>query len=666
MKKLITCTAALFSILGVSAQFVADYLKAADNYFTNGDYASAAEYYEKYLGGSKAGEEAAFNPYAPQTGNRKAENNTLSKEKAAYQLAECYRMLHFPAKAEAQYKILIGGSISSAYPLIQFHYASQLRALGKYADAEKHFSAFLSGYKANDSHKKNAERELKNLQFIQTQMARKDLSYYSIHKAGGVLNATGASYAPAWLNSSTLLFTSTRPLDTTVKTKVYTNRVYQASYEGGVAGAISLASLPQEKGMQQGVVTITPDGSTLFLTKWAISGEKKTAALYASMATKEGWAEPVKLGESINMPGTNTQQPFVTADGKYLLFASNRDGGQGGYDLWYAPLTNGQPGSPVNMGPVINTVYDEQAPFLHAASSTLVFSSNGRVGMGGYDFFQAKGVLGGSWTEPVNMGYPVNSVKDDLYLISRGPAKNMLEDAMLSSDRDAACCLELFAVKKIRPARQISGRVVSCDPAKPLTSATVSVTDPVTNKTIFTKSVGADGSYNFVLEDHQPLKVQAEAGGFQSGTADMKAPADPEEIQFRYPDICLQPDAPKVNETVVLNNVYYDYDKADLKPESFPALDELVALLNKYPAMTIEIGAHTDSKGRDSYNQKLSEARAESVVKYLVDKGIAPERLTAKGYGETQPVAPNEVDGKDNPAGREKNRRTEFKVLKTE
>jgi OmpA-OmpF porin, OOP family len=146
----------------------------------------------------------------------------------------------------------------------------------------------------------------------------------------------------------------------------------------------------------------------------------------------------------------------------------------------------------------------------------------------------------------------------------------------------------------------------------------------------------------------------------------MNTPADLEEIQMSYPDLCLQPEAPKVNETVVLNNVYYDYDKAALKPESFPALDELVALLNKYPGMSIEVGAHTDSKGRDTYNQKLSEARAESVVKYLVEKGIDAGRLTAKGYGETMPVEPNELDGKDNPAGREKNRRTEFKVLKSE
>jgi outer membrane protein OmpA-like peptidoglycan-associated protein len=138
-----------------------------------------------------------------------------------------------------------------------------------------------------------------------------------------------------------------------------------------------------------------------------------------------------------------------------------------------------------------------------------------------------------------------------------------------------------------------------------------------------------------------------------------------EEEAMRYPDLCLQPEPPKVNETFVVENVYYDFDKANLKPESFPALDEIVRMLNTYPAMEIELSAHTDSKGTTKYNQRLSEARATSVVAYLVSKGIDPSRLKAKGYGETMPIAPNKNDnGSDNPEGREKNRRTEFKVLK--
>jgi outer membrane protein OmpA-like peptidoglycan-associated protein len=264
------------------------------------------------------------------------------------------------------------------------------------------------------------------------------------------------------------------------------------------------------------------------------------------------------------------------------------------------------------------------------------------------------------------MGYPVNSIKDDIYFISRGTSKNMLEDVMLSSDREAVCCLELFSLKKIRPLRQISGRIISCDPAKPLSGATVTITDTVNNKTVYTKAVGADGIYSFTLEDHQPLKVSGVAEGFITKSIHVGTPADMEEERMTYPDFCLLPVPPKVDENFVIENVYYEFDKSELSPESYPAIDEVIRMLNTYPAMTIELSAHTDSKGSDSYNMKLSDARAQSVVKYMIEKGIDPSRLVPKGYGESIPVAPNTVDGKDNPEGREKNRRTEFKVLKNE
>lgn len=662
MKKIILFTAVIIAASSLYGQFVYDYVKAADTYFAKGDYSSAAEYYEKYFNDKKASGEEEFNPYAPQKGNRKKEGAASTKEQAVYNLAECYRHLNYPSKAEPYYKKTLQSS-KSQFPLAEFHYATQLRALAKYNEAEQSFNSFLAGYKTNDEYKKNAERELKNLQFIQAQLNKKDLKYYTLNKAGGALNSKGASYAPAWLNETTLLFTSTRPLDSSVKTNKYTNRVFQAVYTESGLGEISKASLPQDKDMHQGVVSVTPDGNTLFLTKWGMAGDKKNATIFSSTKTKDGWSEPKKVEGSLNAEGANTQQPFVTADGKYLLFSSDRKGGQGGYDLWYSPLENGKPGNPVNLGAAINTPYDEQAPSIHEASKSLIFSSNGRVGMGGYDFFQSKGSMG-SWNEPVNLGYPVNSIKDDIYFISRGTAKNMLEDVMLSSDRQSVCCLELFSLKKIRPLRQISGRIISCDPAKPLQGVTVTVYDTVNNKTVYTKTLSADGVYSFTLEDHQPLKVTGVADGYITKSIHVGTPADMEEEKMNYPDLCLLPVPPKVDEKFVIENVYYDFDKAELKPESYPSLDEVIRMLNTYPEMSIEIGAHTDSKGSDNYNMKLSEARAKSVVDYMIEKGIDPARLVSKGYGETMPVEPNIIDGKDNPEGREKNRRTEFKVLK--
>jgi outer membrane protein OmpA-like peptidoglycan-associated protein/tetratricopeptide (TPR) repeat protein len=662
MKKLLLFVIVIGSFNTVRAQFVYDYLKAADNYFLKEDYSSAANYYEKYFEENPALTEDEFNPYKPQNSAVKRTAEPQNKEQSMYRLAESYRLLNYPAKAAPYYKKVMDMA-KKQYPLAQYYYGTQLRALAKYPEAEKELTGFLATYNTNDEFKKNANREIQNLKFIQQQLSKKDIKYYTIKKAPGELNTTGASYAPTWLNSNTLLFTSTRPLDSSAKHK-YSNRVFQAVYTGGIVSNITKADLSQDKDIHQGVVTVTPDGNTMFLTRWSVAGSKKESAIYTSKRNGDKWSDPDKLN-GINIDGANTQQPFVTADGKYLMFSSNRAGGQGGYDLYYAPLENGNVGTPVNMGTVVNTEYDEQAPFYHEASKSLIFSTNGRVGMGGFDFFQSKGTIG-NWATPVNLGYPVNSVKEDMYFVSRGSAKNMLEDVMLSSDRDAACCLELFALKKIRPLRQISGRIVSCDPSKPIVSSTVTVVDPATNKIVFTRVLNADGTYSFTLEDHQPLKVKAEASGFIKNEKDMQPPADMEEETLVLPDLCLTPEPPKVDEKFVVQNVYYDYDKAEVKPESYPALDEIVRMLNTYPNMEIELSAHTDSKGSDEYNQRLSEARAQSVVDYLVSKGIAKERLVAKGYGETQPVAPNTIDGKDNPEGREKNRRTEFKVLKNE
>ncbi len=663
MKKIFFVTVLLFAAASLKAQFVYDYVKAADDYFAKADYASAAEYYEKYFDGSKGANETEYKPYTPQNASKKKVTSATTKEQAQYRLAECYRLLNYPSKAEPEYKKVMDMG-KGQFPLAQYHYANQLRALGKYAESEQHITAFLAGYSIQDDYRKNAERELKNLQFIQAQLKRKDLKYYTVAKSPADLNTIGASYAPVWLNATTLLFTSTRPLDSAAKNKKYTNRVFQAVYTNGSISGINPASLPQDKDIQQGVVSLSPDGNTLFLTRWGVSANKKESALYSSHRTNDGWSDPEKLDEAINADGSNTQQPSVTPDGKYLLFSSNRSGGQGGYDLWYAPLVNGKPGTSQNMGPIVNSSYDEQAPSYHAASQSLIFSTNGKIGMGGFDFFQSKGTMG-NWTEPVNLGYPVNSIKDDMYFTSRGSAKNILEDVVLSSDRNAACCLELFSLKKIRPLKRISGRILSCDPAKPLTTATVDIVD-ASNGTVYKATLGADGTYSFTLEDHQPVTVKADANGYISNSINVATPTDIELETMVYPDLCLKPEPPKVDEKFVIENVYYDFDKADLKPESFPALDEIVRMLNYYPAMVIELGAHTDSKGSNSYNITLSEARAQSVVRYLVEKGIAAERLTAKGYGETSPIEPNTQDGKDNPAGREKNRRTEFKVLKNE
>lgn len=663
MKKICLSLIVVAGLLQARAQFTYDYLRAADNYYKKADYFSAAQYYEKYLANDKKiVEKAAYNPYAAQKGAPKKKVPVSSKFQAIYNLAESYRQLNFPGKSVDYYKQLIEEE-KGAFPLAGYHYAVALRALGQYEEAEKAFNAFLDEYKADDKYSEAARKEVLSLRFIQEQLKKKDLKLYTVIKAGPQLNTKGANYAPAWIGENLLQFTSTRADDSTAG-KGHLNRVFIAAYNGSDFERVQKVSLPQGKEIHQGVTALTPDGNHLFLTRWTIHQGKKAAALYHSTKTGNSWSEPQMLDSSINAPGFNTQQPSVTPDGKYLLYASDKPGGHGGFDLWAAPLDEGgKTGASTNLGEVINTALDEQAPYYHAASGTLVFSGNGRVGMGGYDFYYSKGTVG-QWNAPVNFGYPVNSVKDDIYFVSRGAARNILEDVFLSSDRAAECCLELFYLKKIKPLKQISGRIVSCDDNTPLAGATIRIIDTIRNTTVYSKTTGTDGSYSFTLEEFQPLKAVAANDGYHSGSLGFNAPTDEESDELKNPPLCLAKIVHEVNEVVVIDNVYYDFDKANLREDSYPALDKVVAMLNTNPTMVIEIGAHTDNKGKDRYNQKLSDARAASVVEYLVSKGIAKERLQSKGYGAAMPIAPNaNEDGTDNPDGRQQNRRTEFKVI---
>ncbi|MBS1562994.1 MAG: OmpA family protein [Bacteroidetes bacterium] len=352
------------------------------------------------------------------------------------------------------------------------------------------------------------------------------------------------------------------------------------------------------------------------------------------------------------------------ADGKTLLYSSDKPGGFGGFDIWKAELdSNGAVISTSNLGETINTADDEQAPYYHPATGTLVFSTNGRVGMGGFDFFYSKDNAGG-WSTPVNFGYPVNSVKDDIYFTSKGSAKGILEDVWLSSDRSADCCLELFELKKERPIKHVAGVVIDCRDNTPIMNVKLNIVDTVNNIALYDRTSAADGTYSFTLEDYKPLKIVASANGYTADSVHFIAPPDVDEDTATV-GICLTYYVPPVGKSMVVENVYFDFDKATLKDSSFASLDNIVKILTENPNMFVEIGAHTDNKGKPAYNQRLSLARAKSVVAYLESKGINKDRLWSKGYGATMPAAPNaNADGSDNPEGRQQNRRIEFKVLK--
>ncbi len=644
------CIAGVLMALHTGSVAQTAYMKAADEYYTKGEYYAAAQLYEKVLSGDVV-KKTQYNPY---TNNRVKAGPSDAQQKAQAQikLAESYFKLHQYAKAEPHYKAASdAGNAQAAY-----YYAKTLQYNGKQAEAEAAFKKFLAMEGADAAMKADANTQLANVAFAQKQMARKDLSRYVVNKAP--VNSEGATYAPANMGGQ-LVFTSTRPDAEYNKSNPNTNKLYRSA-EGGNAEMIGL---PADAAMEQGIASFY--GNAMYFTKWQLVDGKKKAGIYKVEKSGSGWGTPVALGTSVNAAGASSSQPFVTNDGKWLLFSSDMQGGMGQKDIWAVALdASGNPtGNAINLKNV-NTAGNDEAPFYHTASKMLVFSSDGLTGMGGYDLFTSKGDITGTLQAPVNMGHPVNSVKDDIYYMSTD-AKSIWTNAYFSSDRSSECCLDLFTFNRLRVKKNISGSVVDCKSGSPVPGVNVVAKDAKGNQ-VYSGRTDAGGKFSFQMDEFVPVETSLNAEGYEAANLRMNIAADDELDAFSAPALCINKEKPKpveVNKAVVLHNVNYEFGKSTLSKQSYPMFDSLITWMNEFPGMKIEISSHTDNIGSDAFNQKLSEARAASCVEYLASKGISRDRIVAKGYGETMPIEPNQIKGKDNPEGRKKNRRTEFKVL---
>jgi outer membrane protein OmpA-like peptidoglycan-associated protein len=639
---------------GVHAQFVADYKRTADGFFARQDYYSAAQYYVKALD-NKPFQQPGFYPYATDVNKHPSKASRMNEYKdLVYRLAESYRHYNDFVSASKWYEQAT--QFSASYPLARYWYAVCLRAQGRFDDALTQFQQFRSSYTTQDDIQASADKEIADCQFASTEMQRTN-SPFTVLKMGGDVNVGGANYAPVWWGNA-LMFTSSRSSSPTLKAaggkSPYINHLYTTGSDTAQAQRLDLPG----QNMEQGVSALSPDGLTLYLTQWTVNKDgKKIAGIYKSVRSGTSWSTPQSIVDAPT--GYSNMQPAVSTDGKVLLFASDRPGGSGGFDLWYASLdNNGAPGTPVNLGPGVNTAGDEEAPYYDAASRTLVFSTNGRVGMGNFDLFQSQGDLSNLNT-PVNLGYPLNSSKDDIYFTSAMAGGKLFKVAYVSSDRASSCCLEVFKVT--RRGKRISGAVVDCETHQPLDGAKVSLLDTVAGKLVGQVTLDATGMYGFDLDDPGNFKVVVEKDNYFSKSlrvhADEMVPVD----TLMDREICLRHYEP--NRPIVLQNIFYDYNKATLRPESQLVLDTLVSILDENPTMAIQMGAHTDGIGGTKYNLDLSDRRAKACVDYLISKGIDPGRLTWKGFGKCCPIAPEKINGKDNPAGRQVNRRTEFSVL---
>jgi len=413
----------------------------------------------------------------------------------------------------------------------------------------------------------------------------------------------------------------------------------------------------------EGAQSISTDGTLLFYTACTRIDGKGSCDIYFSRNKSGSWSVPQNAGDPVNSPSWESQ-PSISANGEILYFVSNRAGGKGGMDIWKCTLRGfsylGSPiwGNPVNLGDSVNTPGNEMSPFIHSDGKTLYFASDYWLGMGGYDIFFCRQKNDSVWSKPQNIGYPINSYKDEQGLVVDASGKN----AYFSSDRPGSRGMDIYSFELYKEARPnpvsyIKGKVVDEDSGAPV-CAKVELTDLGNSKSVIQgESCWEKGEFLMCLPlgKEYAFNVSKEGYLFYSDNFQLKEKKDiidPYILQIKMKKI-------KVGGSVILRNVFFNTASFELLPESKIELQKLTDFLNLNMTVFIEIDGHTDNVGNEDMNQKLSESRAKEVYKYLVSSGIDEQRMKYSGYGFTKPVSSN-----DSAEGRSLNRRTEFRIIK--
>ncbi len=428
---------------------------------------------------------------------------------------------------------------------------------------------------------------------------------------------------------------------------------------------------------------LSPDGSKLYVYRH--SG-KDGGDLYESVLFGADWEPPVHMNKNINTKW-HESSVSLSFDGRKIYFVSDKPSGIGDRDIYVSEMDpKGEWGPAKNLGPDINTKYAEEGVFMHPDGKTMYFSSQGHGGMGGYDIFKST-LENGKWTKPVNLGYPINGPDDDVFFVVSGsgnrayfasskaggygekdiykitflgPEKQPLlstEDQLLAMVANPISNLKTETAVEVKSAKlTILKGVITDAKTGQVLEAAIDLIDNDKNEVLATfKSNSATGKYLVTLPSGKNYGIAVKKENYLFHSENFNLPDNADYQEFTK-DVALK--KIEVGSTIVLRNIFFDFDKASIKPESANELDRLIKLLNDNPTLKIELGSHTDSKGSDEYNMKLSDNRSKSVVNYLIGKGISSTRLVAKGYGETKPIDTNDTD-----EGRQNNRRTEFKIL---
>lgn len=402
--------------------------------------------------------------------------------------------------------------------------------------------------------------------------------------------------------------------------------------------------------------SISQDGQWLVYTANGRQQSVGNFDIFFSFLTPQGWSEAVNAGYNVNSDQWDSQ-PCLSPDKQDLYFASRRQGGLGGIDIYVCHLKpDGHWGPAQNLGPGINTAGDDQCPFIHADNQTLYFTSNGWPGYGGNDLFYTRKDPAGNWSKPLNLGYPVNTINDEgtLFIAADGKTAYYASDRSDSKGSHDIYSFELRPEVRAIKTLWVKGQVTDIKTKQGLPSS-VELTDLTTNQVITHVPTDETGHYLVTLPLGKDYGFDVNRKGYLFYSDNFLMSGLAPDTTYEK-NIALQPI--EANASVVLKNVFFDVNKFELKPSSLAELDMLIRLLNENPTLKIEISGHTDNAGKPADNLVLSNNRAKAVVNYLVSRNINPSRLIAKGYGETKPVADNKTE-----EGKAQNRRTEMKVL---
>jgi len=536
----------------------------------------------------------------------------------------------------------------------QYHlpYSINLAGIGKFIEALDAVNYFLAIPKISDNSLKAGNYRKRCYEFALSYSKKQiDTSYvFAPINLGDSINTEFSEYYPNVTIDDSLLVFNRRGVG--IREEFMQSKLDSNGYRKATLIKGSINDEPSK-----GAITISADGEwMIFAGNFGRGKGYGSFDLYISYNTPEGWSEPENLGPNINTEFWESS-PILSPDKRILYFSSNRYGGVGGKDLYFSErMPNGKFGPAVNMGKGINTEADEFSPFIHVDNQTLYFTSNGWQGYGASDLFVVRKQDDDSWSEPENLGYPINTIDDDGYLAVSADGLT----AYFASDRsDTRGGLDLYKFKlrkDIRPARTlyVKGKVYDKITHKGL-PCTVELIENNTGNVLMKIQTDELGEYfiTIPLGKNYTFTVNRKGYLFYTELYELK---DKEADSIYKKDIPLQPVA--INSSIVLQNIHFETNSFKLLPISLIELNKLLQVLQENATLKVEISGYTDNLGNAADNLKLSTLRAKAVVDYLISKGISSNRLTYKGYGETKPIADNNTE-----QGRAKNRRTECKIV---